>query len=112
MRFLAKAISANGLPRACAIDKSGANAAGLNGINTVLAKVGSDRRILVYRSNYLNNIIEQDHLGVKRRSKPMMGFKSLRPAEATLDGIETAYMIRKEQLDRGCPFAIYANLAD
>ncbi|MFZ5965431.1 IS6 family transposase [Thalassococcus sp. BH17M4-6] len=112
LRFLAKAISANGLPRACAIDKSGANTAGLNGMNAALAKVGSDRRIRVCRSKYLNNIVEQDHRGVKRRTRPMMGFKSLGSAEATLAGIETAHMIRKGQLGRGCPFPIYASLAD
>ena len=111
LRFLARAISANGLPRASAIDKSGANTAGLNGINGALAEVGSDRGIRVYRSKYLNNIVEQDHRGVKRRTRPMMGFKSLGSARATLDGIETAHMIRKGQLGSGCPFAIYASLA-
>ncbi|MFP3385656.1 IS6 family transposase [Tritonibacter sp. SIMBA_163] len=95
LRFLAKMISSNGLPRACAIDKSGANTAGLKGMNAALAKAGSDRKIRVYRSKYLNNIVEQDHRGIKRRIRPMMGFKSLRSATATLDGIETAHMIRK-----------------
>lgn len=112
LRFLAQAISANGLPRACAIDKSGANTAGLAGMNDALRRVGSDRRIRVYRSKYLNNIVEQDHRGVKRRTRPMMGFKSFTSAAATLDGIETAHMIRKGQLGIGCPFAIYASLAD
>jgi len=35
--------------------------------------------------------------------RPMLGFKSLRKATATLDGIETAHMIRKGQLGSGCP---------
>lgn len=111
LRFLAKTITSNGLPRACAIDKSGANTAGLKGVNAALAKAGSDRKIRVYRSKYLNNIVEQDHRGIKRRIRPMMGFKSLRSATATLDGIETAHMIRKGQLGSGCPFAAYASLA-
>jgi transposase-like protein len=38
--------------------------------------------------------------------------KAPRSASATLDGIETAHMIRKEQLGAGCPFAIYAGLAE
>ncbi len=42
----------------------------------------------------------------------MMGFKAQRSATATLDGIETAHMIRKGQLVESCPFAIYASLAD
>ncbi|WP_299971736.1 DDE-type integrase/transposase/recombinase, partial [uncultured Roseobacter sp.] len=65
----------------------------------------------VYRSKYLNNIVEQDHRGVKRRTRPMMGFKSFGSAGANLDGIETAHMIRKGQLGNGCPFAIYASFA-
>lgn len=109
--FLAKAISVNGLPKACAIDKSGANTAGLKAMNAALKDVGSPRRIRVYRSKYLNNILEQDHRGVKRRTEPMMGFKSFASATATLDGIETGHMIRKGQLGQGCPFAIFASLA-
>ena len=111
LRFLAQAISSNGLPRACAIDKSGANTAALKEINAALRKVGSDRRIRVFRSKYLHNIVEQDHRGVKRRIRPMLGFKSFRSATATLDGIETAHMIRKGQLGSSCPFKIYASLA-
>ncbi len=87
LRFLARAISANGLPKACSIDRSGANAAGLNAMNEVLRDVGSPRRIRIYRSKYLNNIVEQDHRGVKRRTRPMMGFKSFGSAVATLNGI-------------------------
>ena len=64
--FLAAAINANDLPRACAINKSGANTAGPNGMNAALRKVGSPRRIRVYRSEYPNNVVEQDHRGVKR----------------------------------------------
>lgn len=111
LRFLVKAIASIGLPRACAIDKSVANTAGLNGMNAALGKVGSDRRIRVYRSKYINNIVEQDHRGVKLRTRPMMGFESFTSAAATLDRIETAHMIRKGQLGIGCPFAIYASLA-
>lgn len=102
---------ANGLPRTCAIDKSGANTAGLNGMKAALRDVGSSRQITIYRSKFLNNIVEQDHRGVKRRTRAMLGFKSFTSAKATLDGIETAHMIRKGQLGRRCPFAIYASLA-
>lgn len=42
----------------------------------------------------------------------MLGFKSLGSATATLNGIKTAHVIRKWQLGRGCPFAIYAGLAE
>lgn len=110
LRFLAKAVSSNGLPNSCAIDKSGANTASLQGMNAALKKVGSPRRIRVYRSKYLNNIVEQDHRGIKRRIKSMTGFKAFTTAAATLDGLATANMIRKGQLGEGCPFTIFASL--
>ena len=43
------------------------------------------------------NIIEQDHRFIKKLTRPMKGFKSFRSASATLDGIEVAHMIRKQQ---------------
>ncbi len=42
------------------------------------------------RRKFLNNIIEQDHRFIKRRIRPMLGFKSFEAASATLDGIEVA----------------------
>ncbi|EAV40247.1 transposase, putative [Stappia aggregata IAM 12614] len=51
----------------------------------------------------MNNIIEQDHRFIKKLTRPMMGFKAFHSASATLDdGIETAHMIRKGQLQAGC----------
>jgi hypothetical protein len=47
---------------------------------------------------YLNNLIEQDHRFIKKITKPMMGFKAFHSAQATIDGIQTAHMIRKWQL--------------
>ena len=42
--------------------------------------------------------IEQDHRGVKRVTRPMLGFKSFAAAQDTLVGIELMHMIRKRQL--------------
>ncbi|MCZ6873536.1 MAG: DDE-type integrase/transposase/recombinase, partial [bacterium] len=47
---------------------------------------------------YLNNIIEQDHRGVKRITRPMLGFKSFDAAQSTLAGIELMHMIKKKQM--------------
>jgi len=44
-----------------------------------------------------NNVIEQDHRFIKKRTRPMKGFKSFQSASATLDGIEVAHMIRNQQ---------------
>jgi putative transposase len=46
----------------------------------------------------LNNIIEQDHRGVKRMTRPILGFKSYAAAQATLIGIELMHMLKKGQL--------------
>jgi putative transposase len=47
---------------------------------------------------YLNNMVEQDHRGVKRVTRPMLGFKSFEAAQATLVGIELMHMLKKRQL--------------
>ena len=51
---------------------------------------------------YLNNMIEQDHRGVKSRIAPMLGFKVFKRATATIAGIELLHRICKGQfaLDR------------
>jgi putative transposase len=46
----------------------------------------------------LNNLVEQDHRGVKRVTRPMLGFKSFEAAQATLVGIELMHMLKKRQL--------------
>jgi len=45
-----------------------------------------------------HNTIEQDHRGVKRVTRPMLGFKSFDAAQDTLVGIELVHMIKKRQL--------------
>jgi transposase-like protein len=46
----------------------------------------------------LGNPFEQDHRGVKRVTRPMLGFKSFEAAQATLVGIELMRMLKKDQL--------------
>lgn len=57
--------------------------------------------VLVRNSQYLNNIVEQDHRAIKRRCHSMLGFKSFRTAAVTLCGIELVHRIRKRQLKFG-----------
>jgi transposase-like protein len=45
-----------------------------------------------------NHTIEQDHRGVKRVTRPMLGFKSFEAAQGTLVGIELMHMIKKKQM--------------
>ncbi|WP_298855726.1 IS6 family transposase [uncultured Ruegeria sp.] len=111
-RFFARMLETNGLPRKIVIDKSGANTAGIKAINKMLKGFGCPIPIEMVRRKYLNNIIEQDHRFIKRRIRPMLGFKAFTSAAATLDGIEVAHMIRKGQFTPGlCPFLQFAELA-
>ena len=96
--FLERAIELHGVPAKITIDKSGANTAAIESIH---ADTGAE--IELRRSNYLNNIVEQDHRAIKRIVRPMMGFKSFHCARVILAGIETMHMIKKGQLD--CPKA-------
>ena len=68
LRFLKKAICRNGLPETITIDGSDANE------------------------------VEQDHRGVKRITRPILGFKSFKAAQVTLAGIELMHMLKKQQL--------------
>src|SRR5271166_554454 len=52
-------------------------------------------------SKYLNNLIEQDHRGVKQRLAVMLGFKGFRNAAITIAGIELMQRIRKGQFAPG-----------
>jgi putative transposase len=54
--------------------------------------------IAIRKIKHLNNIVEQDHRGVKRVTRPMLGFKSFDAAQNTLVGIELMHMIKKKQM--------------
>lgn len=97
-RFFKRAVGTTGVLDRIAIDKSGANLAGLQSLNVILKFTGTGQIINIAPSKYLNNIVEQDHRFIKRITRPMLGFKSVHCAAATLAGIETAHMIRKGQL--------------
>jgi len=84
----------NRTPETIHIDKSGANAAAIVSYN---AEHGTT--ITIRKNTYLHNIVKQDHRGVKRITRPMMGFQSFDAAQATLTGIELMRMIKKEQLE-------------
>ena len=82
-----------------AVDKIGANLAGLQCVNVILKFTNSRHTIKILQVKYLNNIKEHDHRFIERITRPMLGLKALHSADATLAGIETAHMIRKGQLD-------------
>jgi transposase-like protein len=100
-RFFERAIDLHDVPEKITIDKSGANAAAARSLIT-----DSGVAIELRQSKYLNNVVEQDHRAVKRRVRPMMGFKSFWSAARLIAGIETMHMIRKGRLrcSRGLAF--------
>ena len=49
----------------------------------------------------MNNMVEQDHRGVKSRIKPMLGFKVFDRAAVTIAGVELLHRIRKGQFNLG-----------
>jgi putative transposase len=93
--FFRKAFRSNGIPDKVVIDKSGSNNAALNDFN----KNREDKqKIKINQNKYLNNIIEQDHRFIKKKTKPMLGFKSFHSAKITIAGIENIRMIQKGQI--------------
>lgn len=54
--------------------------------------------IHIRQCKYLNNIVEQDHRGVKRITRPMLGFHSFHAAHHTMVGIGLVRMIKKGQM--------------
>src|SRR5215468_4748752 len=92
-RFLTKAIRRHGVPEKIIIDGSAANEAAIKRYNEEHGTAIAIRQV-----KYLNNIVEQDHRGVKRVTRPMLGFKAFDVAQATLVGIELMHMIKKRQL--------------
>ena len=93
--FFRKAFKNHGLPKKVTIDKSGSNISALNSANKELDE---KQQIEVRQIKYLNNIIEQDHRFIKKRIKPMLGFKSFHSARITIAGIENIRMIQKGQI--------------
>ena len=95
-RYFEKSIAQNGVPETVTIDKSGADLAAIEAIN-------NDREtpIKIRQSKYLNNLVEQDHRAIKRRTRPMLGFKTFRCARILLAGIEI-YAHDRQRTDEMC----------
>ncbi|RWD29387.1 MAG: IS6 family transposase [Mesorhizobium sp.] len=100
-RFFRKALERHGRPERVVIDGSQTNREAIvacDADNRLRDRSRrAPKRICVRQSRYLNNRIEQDHRRIKRRVRPMLGFKSLVSASDTLAGIEMLHMMRKRQ---------------
>jgi transposase-like protein len=105
-RFLRKALKRHGRPECIVIDGSQTNREAILACDTIGRLEDRSRRqmkpIQIRQSAYLNNRIEQDHRSIKRRIRPMMGFKSMNSARAILSGIEMVHMMRKGHAKYAC----------
>ncbi|MDE9504692.1 DDE-type integrase/transposase/recombinase, partial [Xenorhabdus bovienii] len=65
LRFFKKAIRQHGQPDGVTMDKNGANNAA---VDELIQGKPKDKQIIIRQNKYLNNLIEQDHRNVKRRT--------------------------------------------
>ena len=91
-RFFECAMDLHDVPEKVTIDKSGANTAAVRGL-----VADSGVAIELRQSKYLNNLVEQDHRAIKRRTRPTLGFKDFHCAAKIIAGVELMHMIRKGQ---------------
>jgi hypothetical protein len=91
-RFLTKAVRRHGIPETIAIDGSEANAAAIRGYNEA-----HSTPIIIRQMPYLQHVVAQAHRGVKRVTRPMLGFKAFAAAQGTLVGIELRHMLKQGQ---------------
>ena len=64
-----------------------------------MKRVGELWRFIRHRrGQWLNNLVEQDHRRVKRRTGPMLGFQGFWTARRTLAGVEAMAMLTKGQV--------------
>jgi transposase-like protein len=81
-------------PRVVNVDK---NPAYPDSFDTIKQEGLIRPRSYLRQCKYLNNVIEQDHRFIKRRTRPMLGFKRFHSAWRTLRGIEMMNALRKGQ---------------
>jgi transposase-like protein len=97
-RFFKKALAFSHVsrPRVITLDKNPAYPVAIEELKEE-EQVPKDIRIRQIK--YLNNIVEQDHRFIKKRVRPMLGFKSFDTAISILSGVEAMHMIKKEQIN-------------
>jgi transposase-like protein len=100
-RFLRKALKRHGRPERIVIDGSQTKREAILSCDIESRLQERSTRelkpIWIRQSPYLNKRTEQDHRSIKRRVRPMLGFKSMASARAILIGIDMVHMMRKGQ---------------
>ena len=108
-RFFQRGLANPGnlMPRVINVDQNRAYPAAVE----ELKKDGTIRRRCKLRQcKYLNNVVEQDHRNVKRRTWLAKGYGSVPTAWRTLRGIEAMDMIRKGRVRRASKADVVAQV--
>ncbi|TPF74721.1 IS6 family transposase [Brucella gallinifaecis] len=102
-----------GIPGNIIIDESESNFTGAQTMNNSLKITGTGKPLEILQVKYLNNILQQDHLFIRKISKPILGFKAFHSASSTVAGIEVAHMMRTKQFanNNRSLFEAFAELA-
>ncbi len=82
-------------PRVINVDKNAAYPKAVESLKALQYLAGD---CALRQVKYLNNLIEQDHRFIKRRTRPGLGFFAFDTAQRTLSGYETMHMVRKGQV--------------
>ena len=77
--FFTKAFKQHGTPEKVTVDKSGSNKSALDSCNR---DFDAENQMVIRQVKYLNNIVEQDHRFIKKRTRPTLGFKNFYSAAA------------------------------
>jgi len=94
--FLRLALSGHAAsPRVINVDGHPAYA---RAITELKQSVDLGRRCRCRTSQYMNNIIEQDHRFIKKRITASLGFRSVEGALRTIEGYEAMHAIQKGQI--------------
>ena len=97
-RFFKKALKSrhNQQPRVINLDK---NAAYPTAFKELKQEKVLDKKSKIRQIKYLNNLVEQDHRGVKIITNASLGYQSFHTAWRTIRGIEIMRMIYKGQVE-------------
>ena len=99
-RFFSRAAKQHGAPRVITrVITLDGYAASHRAVDKLKTSGILPRRLRVRSCKYLNNVIEQDHRRIKQRIRPMLGFKRFETAAVTIQGIELAEKIKKQQFN-------------
>jgi len=98
-RFFRKTLQAphTQSPRVINVDK---NAAYPKAIDKLKQKKELPKQAKLRQKKYLNNIVEQDHRGIKRLVKPEMGFGKFNTTRRTIRGYKIMHMLKKGQVEK------------